>query len=104
MQIADNWSTEYNRKGFRVVLEESDWVNLLVSAGVHPEAVIPLDGKFHLMKLQAAVYSLQAMVEYLTADPSHGSADEAARELAEKKEQLARWLSSLATRYGNNPG
>ena len=61
MEIADNWSTEYNRKGFRVVLQEADWASLLIDAGVHPETVLPLAAKFQLLKLQAAIFSLEAM-------------------------------------------
>jgi hypothetical protein len=100
LQITDGWATEYNRKKNAVVLDESDWTALLTDAGVDPETHIPLALKFELLRLQAAVFSLQSLAEYLVTAEGDEQAAPAAAELNQKREQLAAWLTGLKQKYG----
>lgn len=99
MEISDGWATEYNRKRGGVTLEESDWRDLLIDAGIPPETHVPLEGKFTLLRLQAAVFSLQALADYLFSNPDAGDRSAVQLELDKKKQELTSWLKALRETY-----
>jgi len=97
MQISDGWATEYNRKRWGVVLEESDWLGLLIDHGISTDVSVPLVAKYQIMRLQASLLSLEASIAYLISERENVDAEGV--KLTAVKEELTTWLAALKQKY-----
>lgn len=102
MEVRDGWTTEMGRTKFDVTVDQTDYQEWLIEAGVDPASIykIPLDIKFRVIQLLAASYSLTALVEYYEREGELNVAKTTQDSVDLKTEELAKFAAVLKANFG----